>query len=146
MALRAFEVLGVVIFGAAIAAACGDSSNGSTFPDQNGSSSGSSGSSSGGDSLLGDGGDTTGEGGIKVDALVFDPPTATITVDGVTPGTASFTLKATTGGQTVNVTPQSIQFDRPDLAKAQIGAPVVLSAPGQYAGTGTLHGVYGGKE
>src|SRR5262245_28909507 len=141
MAPLRFGVLGVVLLGAAVAAACGDSSQ-STFPD--GTSSGaSSGYVGGGDqdgSLFGDGGDPFGEGGVKVDALVFDPPTQAITVDGVTPGKASFTLKATKDGKTFDVTPQSIQFDRPDLAKAQIGAPVVLTAPGQYAGTGTLHG------
>jgi hypothetical protein len=146
MALLRFEVLGAVVLGVAIVAACGDSSQ-STFPDSNGGSSGAGGSSGDpGSSLLGDGGDLLGDGSVKVDALAFDPPTAAITVDGVTPGTASFTLKATANGKTYDVTPQSIQFDRPDLAKAQIGAPVVLTAPGQYAGTGTLHGVYGGKE
>src|SRR5262249_13903590 len=67
------------------------------------------------------------------------------TVDGVTPATAQYSLKATKDGKTFTVTPEAIQFDRPDLAKAQIGAPVVLTAAGDYAGTGTLHGVYGGK-
>ncbi len=82
----------------------------------------------------------------SVDSLVFDPPSITLTLDGQTPKTASFTLKATIGSQVVAVAPESIQFDRPDLASSQIGNPVVLTAPGQHAGLGTLHGVYKGKQ
>jgi hypothetical protein len=137
-------LLGALVLTAAVFAACGDRGGGSGFGEPNGGAGGGGGGDQGG-SLLGDA-DLPGEGGVQVDALVFDPPSATITVDGVTAGTASFSLKATKGGNSFVVAPQSIQFDRPDLAKAQIGSPVVLTAPGQYAGTGTLHGVYGGKE
>src|SRR5262249_10912815 len=36
--------------------------------------------------------------------------------------------------------------DRPDLPAVQIGSPVVLTATGEYAGTGTLHGIFQGLE
>jgi hypothetical protein len=78
--------------------------------------------------------------------VAFDPPSAALTLDGTTSKDASFTLKATVNGTTVSVIPDSIEFDRPDLAKSQIGKPVVLTADGKYSGQGTLHGVYGGKE
>ena len=39
--------------------------------------------------------------------------------------------------------PDSVQFDRPDLATAKVGSTTTLTTPGTYAGTGTLHGVYG---
>jgi WD40-like Beta Propeller Repeat len=90
--------------------------------------------------------DPLGDADIAVDSLAFDPPVVTVTVDGTTPKTASYTLKATKDGRTFPVTPRSIQFDRPDLAKAQLGAPVVLTSAVDVAGTGTLHGVFGGKE
>ncbi len=82
-----------------------------------------------------------------VATLAFDPPNQTLTVDGITPQAASFTLKATLKDGTVTtVTPQSMQFDRPDLAKAVNGTPVTVTAAGAYAGTGRLHGIYGGVE
>ena len=79
--------------------------------------------------------------------LAFDPPTATVTLDGTAPKTATFTLKATfTDGSTGAVTAESLQFDRPDLAKLTGGSTVTLTAAGTAAGVGTLHGVYGGVE
>ncbi len=36
-----------------------------------------------------------------------------------------------------------MQFDRPDIASATLSTVTTLTTPGIYAGTGTLHGVYG---
>jgi hypothetical protein len=83
----------------------------------------------------------------SVTSLAFDPPVATLTVDGKTPSTASFVLKATRADGTVaTVTADALQFDRPDLAAMKLGSPVELTAEGQAAGTGVLHGVFAGKE
>jgi len=82
-----------------------------------------------------------------VASLAFDPPSATLTLDGTTPQSASFTLQATLAdGTKQTVSAQSIQFDRPDLATMTPGAPVVLTAGGQAAGVGNLHAVYDGVE
>jgi hypothetical protein len=63
-------------------------------------------------------------------------------VTGAAPQKASFTLMAQEGsGSPVAVTPEAIQFDRPDLATVADGLPVVATAPSSpalYAGTGTL--------
>lgn len=81
------------------------------------------------------------------EALKFDPPTVTVVIDGATAAkTASYSLVATYTGKEFNVTAESLQFDRPDLASAKNGSPVVLTATGAVAGKGTLHGVYGGRE
>ena len=61
--------------------------------------------------------------------LQFDPPQATVTLDGTNPQTVTFQLQASVaGGPMQSVTPSSIQFDRPDLASATIGSPVSLTA------------------
>lgn len=79
-------------------------------------------------------------------SIAFDPPAATVSVDGVTPQTASYSLKATMrNGSVVPVMAQSLQFDRPDLAKYTSANPVVLTANGPYAGTGSIHAVFAGK-
>ncbi len=92
-----------------------------------------------------DGGSTS-TGPVVASALVFVPPATTITVDGVTPQTTTFQLQATVNGQTVSVSPTSLQFDRPDLGSATIGSPVSVTATGTYGGTGTLHAIFGGLE
>ncbi|MDB4993204.1 MAG: hypothetical protein JWM74_636 [Myxococcaceae bacterium] len=90
--------------------------------------------------------DASGFSVTNVDSVFFDPPTATITVDGITPQSANYTLKAKLlDGTTTSVAPQAIQFDRPDLAKYTGSTPIVLTSNGPYAGKGILHGVYGGK-
>jgi hypothetical protein len=90
-------------------------------------------------------GSGTGQGQPSV--LAFDPPALTLVLDGTTPQAGSFFLKAShPGGADEVVTPESVQFDRPDVAALQLGAPVVLTAPGAYAGTGTLHAIYQGHE
>ena len=82
-----------------------------------------------------------------VATVAFDPPQVTIATDGVTPASTTLTLKATLkDGTVVAVSPQSLQFDRPDLATAQSGLPVSVTAAGAFAGTGKLHGIYGGIE
>lgn len=133
----------LLILGAAAAfAACGTSED-STFKGGPGSGA-DSGTGPGGD--FGDGG-SIGPGSVVVSSLAFDPPTQTLTVDGVTPQTASYTLRATLpDGKTVTVAPESLQFDRPDLASATSGDPVTLTTPGAFGGTGKLHGIYGGVE
>jgi hypothetical protein len=105
-----------------------------------------SGGGGGGGPLFGQEGGA-GEAGVNhVDALsiAFVPASATLTVDGVNPKSQDYQLVATLkAGGTVNVTPDSVQFDRPDIAAATIGAMTKLTTPGTYAGKGTLHAVYG---
>ena len=107
--------------------------------DAGGSAGSGNGSGNGGSVELGDAGVTA-----TATALVFDPPVVTLTLNGMSPSTASYKLTATVGGKTENVTAQSIELDRPDIAAAANGATVVLTATGQVAGTGTLNAVYGG--
>jgi hypothetical protein len=85
---------------------------------------------------------------ITATALVFDPPSITLTLDSAAAvKTASFTLKATLADMSVHdVTAESLDFDRPDLASFVIGPPAVLTATGAVAGSGELHAVYGGLE
>ncbi|HEY8088946.1 MAG TPA: hypothetical protein VIF09_13900 [Polyangiaceae bacterium] len=125
---------------AACGSGSGDSSYGPTPGADGGGDAGDDGSLPGFD----DGG---GEGGFNTIAgLFFDPPTATLTLDGTKTGTASFTLKARyNDGSTAPVQATSLQFDRPDLAAMTAGEPVVLTAGGPYGGVGTLHAIYGGQ-
>lgn len=70
------------------------------------------------------------DGGGIAEALAFDPPTITLVIDGGAAAlTAEFTLKATlAGGAKQNVSAESLEFDRPDLAASKNGTPVVLTA------------------
>lgn len=81
-------------------------------------------------------------------ALVFDPPTLTLVLDGAAATkTAEFSLVATLqDDSTAPVSAESLQFDRPDLAASKNGSPVVLTATGAVAGKGKLHAVFGGLE
>jgi hypothetical protein len=94
----------------------------------------------GSDASVGDGGFSH----ANAQSIAFTPAAQTVTVDGVTPASANYTLVATfADGSTQNVTADSLEFDRPDLATVTPGLTVTLTTPGQYAGTGTLHAVYG---
>ena len=137
----------VLLFAAGAFAACGSSGDGSRFGDGPAKADADLPDAGEDDGSLfaGDGPGLGGDGAFT-GALAFDPPEVTLTLDGTNPKTASFTLRATTGGVSTAVSPTSLQFDRPDLAKTAIGSPVVLTAAGEYAGTGTLHAVYGAKE
>jgi len=88
------------------------------------------------------------EGVGVAEALEFDPPTITLVIDSATAEkVAEYTLKATlVGGGKANVSAESLEFDRPDLAASKNGTPVVLTATGAVAGKGTLHAVFGGLE
>ncbi len=128
--------------GTLVAIACGSSGD-STF-------------SGGGD---GDGGyaDETGntghiggEGGqdpsvkAKTVSIAWKPAAQTVVADGKTPASRTYDLEATLkDGSKVLVLPDSVQFDRPDIATAKVGSTTTLTTPGTYAGTGTLHGVFG---
>ncbi len=91
--------------------------------------------------------DSGSSGAVLATALEFIPVQATLTVDGTTPKTATFQLQATlANGQTEIVTPSSMEFDRPDLASANLGSPVSVTASGNYGGTGQLHAIFGGRE
>lgn len=82
-----------------------------------------------------------------VASLAFEPPTQTLTLDGVTPSTAEYKLRAVLkDGTTAYVTPHALAFDRPDLAAPVNGNPVRLTALGRFAGKGKLHAIYGGAE
>jgi hypothetical protein len=131
--------------------ACGNATQESTFPGGSIDSSvaDSSPTSDSGPGRFG--GDATGGGGsdAAVSSLDFQPATATVTVTGAGPQQASFTLVAHfADGSTSNVVPDSVQFDRPDLATVTDGVPVVATAPATaslYGGTGTVHATYRGK-
>lgn len=127
---------------AASAASCGGGDDGSGAAQTGAGGMGTGGSGTGGVVI------TTGSGiGSPVAMLAFEPPAITLELDGVMPQTAVFTLRATyQNGTTEEVVAQSLQFDRPDLADAKLASPVELTASGEYAGTGVLHGVYGGLE
>jgi hypothetical protein len=80
-------------------------------------------------------------------AIEFIPSSKTLTIDGVTAQSQNYDLQATMkDGTTQIVLPDAVQFDRPDLATAKITSTTVLTASGPYAGTGTLHGVFGTLE
>jgi hypothetical protein len=102
----------------------------------------------GGLGLVSSGGSINLDGGFaEVVSLAFDPPTVTLVLDGTMPGTASFELIATdVNGAMLSVTAEALQFNRPDLASAAPGSPVVLTSPGTIAGVGTLFGIYQGVE
>jgi hypothetical protein len=138
----------------AIAVACGNSG-----VSQRSSSSGTgSGGANGADASSQAGGTFGVAGGlINTDAstgtgaatnLVFDPPVVTLVIDSPTANkVATYTLTATLRDGTVQtVAAESVEIDRPDLAGIAPGPPVVLTASGTVAGTGVLHGVYGGLE
>ena len=139
--------IGVACFGIA---GCGSSTT-SVFSSGEGGTGIQDAQTRGGDSTVihlggGDGGRVNG----VPTSLFFVPASATVVVDGTAPVTASFTLKAKlASGATVDVTPTSIEFDRPDLALVTDSDPVVATAPSSpalYGGTGTVHAIYDGKE
>jgi hypothetical protein len=122
---------------AATVAACG-TEDGSRFnPSQDDASSDGGMFANFGDADFGD---------ASVTSLEFDPPQATLVVDGVTPQTASYTLKAhLSNGNVVSVHAQSLSFNRPDLAAMSGSGPVGLTASGAYAGTGQLQAIAYGQ-
>ncbi|MGH7438767.1 MAG: hypothetical protein ACRENE_24020, partial [Polyangiaceae bacterium] len=142
----------LVVVIAAIAGACASSGSGGSQYDLGADAGPGAGSSGGGSSGgcvgLCLGGDGSASNAPK--SLYFSPAIATVVVDGSGPKTASFTLVATdSSGHTTNVTPDSVDFDRPDLATVSAKEPVVATAPSQtalYAGTGKIHAIYHGKE
>lgn len=96
------------------------------------------------------GGPTTfldaGFGDAAVTSLEFVPQAITVVLDGKTPKTATYALKAhLSNGSTVDVQAQSLSFDRPDLASSAGFGPVMLTASGQYAGTGHLQAIVGNQ-
>src|SRR6478736_1141208 len=98
--------------------------------------------------LITDGGDGPGPGDVlDATSLEFDPPTITLTLDAGAVKSADYVLKATLKDKSqVDVTAESLEFDRPDLASFEIGPPASVTASGKIAGTGKLHAVYGGLE
>jgi hypothetical protein len=133
--------LGVALGVAAAIVACGDATTGATdtFPVPGPDS---------GAYALADSGLSTSTIDGSVESLYFVPPSATLTVDGVTTQTASYSLHAKLADGTDKVVvPESLEFDRPDLAQVtSTTTPIVLSTNGPYAGTGTLHAIVQGKE
>jgi hypothetical protein len=128
-----FLLIATIVF-----AACGGAEDnpGATFPGGNDS----------GSTFFEDAGDGSLFGQNDVAEVFFDPAQATLQVDGTTPKSATFTLKAKSSGGTITtVLAESVQFDRPDLAVLSAGPPVSLTAPGQFGGSGNLQGVYKGK-
>lgn len=138
-----------------LAFACG-SSEGSTFVDSDAGSDGtttgtSSGNTASGGFDPGDSGPGTEEDANALKdntaSIAFVPTEKTLIVDGATLPSQSFDLEATLkDGTKAIVIPDAVQFDRPDLATAKITSTTTLTASGTYAGTGTLHGVYGALE
>jgi len=143
----------------AVAAACSGNPSVTTPPGTFGGMSNSGGTgavaNSGGSAatgmlIIGDGGTGPGPGGNVVDAtaLEFDPPSITLTLgDAGAVKSAEYVLKATLKDKSqIEVTPEALEFDRPDLASFEIGPPASVTATGSMAGTGKLHAVYGGLE
>jgi hypothetical protein len=129
-----------VLVAAACFAACGNADESTFTPPGTSGGPGSSGDPGGLGGAYGDAGPPAAD----VASLEFDPPSQTLTLDGVKPGTAQFRLKAKLkSGGTVDVAPESLQFDRPDIASAANGIPITLTAGGTFAGTGKVHGIYG---
>src|SRR5581483_9068730 len=142
---------GALLAAAAASASCGSNGSGSQY--DVGADSGGPGSSGGNSSGACSGSICLGGDASASNApasLYFNPPLATVVVDGTGPQIAKFILVATDAkGRTTNVTPDSVDFDRPDLASVSAGVPVVATAPSQtvlYAGTGKVHAIYHGKE
>jgi Tol biopolymer transport system component len=144
----------------AIAGACGTSAQPGSLASRGGDSS-SGGSGTAASTSGGNGGSANGSGDlivpdgspgtgtiVQATALVFDPPSVTLTLGaGANIKTASYTLKATlVDGTTHDVAAESLDFDRPDIASFVLGPPAVLTATGAVAGTGEVHAVYGGLE
>src|SRR5262249_49908440 len=142
-----WRFLASAVSAAAVAAACGSAPS-SEQRTTGGSDAGpdgqpDSGAPPGSFVPMGDDGSTS----VLATGLQFDPPQATLTLDGTHSQTITFQLQASIGnGPMQNVTPTSIQFDRPDLASAAIGSPVALTASGAYGGSGKIHAIYGGRE
>ncbi len=88
--------------------------------------------------------DDSGIGDASITSLEFDPPSATLALDGKTPESATFKLLAhLSNGGTVDVKAESLSFDRPDLAQTSGFGPVTCTAGGAYAGVGTLQAIVG---
>jgi hypothetical protein len=140
-----------LITGAVAVASCGNGGGqGSVFADAGPDASMSDGpvtSDGPPGNFVGDGNGGTDDSAVA--SLSFQPPSATVTVTGAGPQTASFTLQAHRADGTVDsVVPDSVQFDRPDLATLTDALPVVATAPAQttlYGGSGTVHAIYHGQ-
>jgi hypothetical protein len=154
--LRTAGLAALIFMGAGVASlqGCGSSSDGSTFKDAGqtgiGPNDSSLGTDDGGSSFtIGDGSGGSTDGGTTT-SLYFNPPSATVVVNGSGAVTAQFALMNVDGhGVTTEVTPNSIAFDRPDLATVTATSPVVATAPvngASYGGTGTVHAIFNGVE
>src|SRR5258708_4833119 len=115
---RSVLFLAAAVTASGALAACGSGVAGSSFVEATRDQDGGSRSSDNGNQGL-----ANGDGGLDqgpfTGALAFDPPEAILTLDGKSPGSAKFTLRA----NAAQISPDSIQFDRPDLAKMVIGSP-----------------------
>lgn len=132
-------LLGAALTSIGVIAACG-SSDDSSFGN------GGDGENGEGGSPFGEGGLGFGEAGAAFASLRFDPPAATIVVDGTGPKTTSFTLKGVRAdGSTVDVPPQSVAFDHPSIASVTAAEPAVATASGPLGGVGVVHAVYKGQ-
>src|SRR5262245_12868344 len=109
MRSRRSKLVVLFLFIAAIVfAACGGAEDnpGATFPGGNDSGTGPG--------FFEDAGDGSLFGQNDVAEVFFDPAQATLQVDGTTPKSATFTLKAKSSGGTITtVLAESVQFDRP---------------------------------
>lgn len=143
LARRRFSQILLASGALAVAAvvACG-SSDESTFGNGN-----DGGGGNGGDgSVFGEGGFNNGEAGSEYASIYFDPPAATVIVDGSGPKTASFTLKGKRPDGTIeDVIPQSVAFDHPGIATVTAAEPAVATANGPFGGVGQIHAVYKGQ-
>lgn len=136
-----FAGLSLVVAG--VAAACGGAEqDGLTLDGSNGDDTGLN----PGDDAVGDGigaevGDRT------IDSVFFDPEKIDLVIDDSGPKTASYAFKAKmSDGSTMDVFAESLQFNRPDVAKLDISKGIQLVASGPWAGSGKLLGIYKGRE
>ncbi len=119
---------------------CGPAAGGGT---SGGSSTGTGGGTGGASGNGGSGG--AGGSGPTVTGLAFEPPELTLTLDGTGAAQlASFQLfEVLSNGTRLATVASQVFFDRPDLATAMTGSPVVLTAATRFAGTGTLTSALG---
>jgi hypothetical protein len=102
--------------------------------------------------MLGNLGSASPDGSTTAGPLQLMPAAAVVVIDGTGPKSVQFTLTAVDdNGNAKAVTPDAIEFDRPDLATVMGGDPVVATAPAAasttpYGGTGTIYAIYGGAE
>jgi hypothetical protein len=139
-------LLAGAVAGSALYAACGQTGTRGEFADDPGAGGGNG--EAGTDPGLGGGPGFDSDAATvrPATALTFVPEARELTIDDGEQLDAAFALRATfEDGTSADVSAQSLEFDRPDLAALTNGVPVSARTKGRFAGTGRINAVYGGK-